>query len=135
MPKHQQTPTAVRVARWTTIAAAVTALGSFFNTMWTERPWWKEPPPSPIVAPVSPPKNDYNVGVSGLGFSMKDETAPTTAAAPRLSLWEKFLNQLQRSPTATWIMIAAGAIGISSLVYELLWKRRDRILRETRPPF
>lgn len=41
MPKHT-TPISVRVARWTAIAAAITAFGSVFNTMWSERPWWRE---------------------------------------------------------------------------------------------
>lgn len=39
MPKRQ-TPTAVRVARWTAIAAGVTALGSTVNTMWEKKPWF-----------------------------------------------------------------------------------------------
>lgn len=56
MPKSK-TPTAVRVARWTAIAAAVTALGSTINTMWEKKPWFLggDETPAPIVAPASAP--------------------------------------------------------------------------------
>ena len=49
---RKSTPVSVRCARWAAIAAAITAFGSIFNTMWSERPWWREEP-AKMVSPVT----------------------------------------------------------------------------------
>lgn len=40
MSKKNETPVAVRVARWTALAAAITALGTIGNTFVDKRPWF-----------------------------------------------------------------------------------------------
>lgn len=54
----KETPTAVRVARWTAAAAAITALGTIGNTFIEKRPWFLggEDEKPAIVASVPKPQ-------------------------------------------------------------------------------
>lgn len=79
MPKPQKkeqvvesTPIAVQVARYSALAAIITVAGSFLNTMWTERPWWKQEAPVAMVASATEGhvNTDY---VHGLNYN--DENA------------------------------------------------------------
>ena len=58
MPRNKKnkstTPVSVKVARWSALAAALTVVGSIFNTMWTDRPWWAQPEPAPVIQAASP---------------------------------------------------------------------------------
>jgi hypothetical protein len=93
-------PTSVRVARWAAIAAAITACGSLFNTMWSSRPWWagetapkvEAHAPAPVrhVSTTVEEPITFHVGnrvttppTSGIMSMMVAEnvTATTTAAA------------------------------------------------------
>lgn len=51
-----KTPVGISIAKWTAVAAGITALGSVFQTVWTERPWWlAKDEPAPVVASAQPP--------------------------------------------------------------------------------
>lgn len=78
----KETPVAVRVARWTAAAAAITALGTIGNTFIEKRPWFlggeDEKPavvstiktPAPVVEHHESPVIHFNA-TSGTGYVMK----------------------------------------------------------------
>ena len=78
------TPIAVRVARWSALAAAITALGSVGDTMWTERPWWKDPVPTEIHAPaVVPVLKKARETPAVVSFTMPKGLSETRRDAPK----------------------------------------------------
>jgi hypothetical protein len=135
-------PTSVRVARWAAIAAAITAIGSVFNTVWVEKPWWKEAPPTPIVRESlerSAPPRAYYRSEAGEGSPVSGARAPasievpeamvmSTASGPEPTLWESFLIKLKTHPVSTWLILGSvliGAIWIGVEIYEHYKKKKD----------
>ncbi len=59
MSETTKTPVAVRVARWTAITAAITALGTIGNTFIDKKPWFlggEEEKPAAVATPLPAPK-------------------------------------------------------------------------------
>jgi hypothetical protein len=124
------TPVAVRVARWTALAAAITALGSIGNTMWTERPWWKDPPAATATAEYVPAPKMYRAPSSvsmddGTLKSEKPIIAMSMAPAPE-TIWDK----LKGIPMTTWLIIGSAIVGGAYALIEYLHSR-SKAKRET----
>ena len=124
---ENKTPTSVRVARWSALAAAITALGSIVNTMWTERPWWKEPPIAPIVHTAIQPKSEasgYHT-TAPMTFANTAMIKREVASVPtevKLSLWDR-INSISVS---TWLIVASSGVGFVSAAVEYFHRRNAK---------
>lgn len=131
------TPTTVRVARWAAIAALITAAGSMFNTVWTEKPWWKEEAPTPIAAEAfTSPNGTHRVrpapsrATAAETMSVEaSEGAPmmTMSPSPEPTLWQKTQWYFENHTTATWLVAGSFLIGLGWLVSELFFHRKKKI--------
>lgn len=78
-------PTSVRVARWAAIAALITALGSVFDTVWTNKPWWADQPSTPASVAAEPwpsptPTPVYVSGPKMAKFNTDEFKTPATTS-------------------------------------------------------
>ena len=158
MPKPQKkekfsesAPIAVQVARYSALAAIITVAGSFLNTMWVERPWWKQEAPEAIVSPInvsSAPITDEFVhhlnGAPNASFAASaapQESAETASAMdsaePQASVTMSFeptwydgiLNKMKDEPIKFWGTIAAGIVGAVSMLVEYLFRKKKKLLK------
>jgi hypothetical protein len=128
-------PTSVRVARWAAVAAAITALGSVFDTMWSQKPWWADEQPAPIVQVVSkyqprgfdaandPAKKNY--------YSEKSEKSPETAGVEQVQSASSPVHQFH---IEKWFFYGAVFIGSVYVIVEYFWdrirKKREKLFTE-----
>lgn len=92
--KNKETPTSVRVARWSAGAALITGTVSMFNTVWTERPWW-----------MVSEKTSIDTATSA-NMAMVMSTSP----GPELGLFNDFLVRMEHSPISTWLIVGSVVI-------------------------
>lgn len=110
----KETPTAVRVARWTAAAAAITAFGTICNTFIEKRPWFLggEPEkPTKMVSAMMPESMN---------------SAVTMSAAPDMGIWTGFLNFMKYSPVSFWTIFGSLSLLAIYLVFEFLHHRRNK---------
>ena len=110
----KSTPTPVRVARWSALAAAITALGSIINTVWTSEPWWVK-------------RHDAIHQVAGT-----KSLELTMSAAPDPSPYEYFIQYIHTNPISS-SLIAVSAIVMMWYTYMEYRHRSDGIFTETPP--
>jgi len=123
----KSTPTAVRVARWSALAAGVAAFGSFLNTMWTSEPWWY----SRIVEKRESAHPTVNAMMSS-SDSFVDGITPTMAmSAPDPTLYEKFLLYAQHNQLAVSLIVACGLVIVGSTVIEYFHSKKHKKFQAT----
>jgi hypothetical protein len=116
MPKKPTTPTAVRVARWSALAAAAAAASSFLNTMWTSAPWWS--------------KHAEAKAASAHVSSMMAEGGGNTTASVAMAMREpdiidKMFLYVQHNQTAVAFMVVSGMVIAVSAVMEYYHRKHD----------
>ena len=160
MPKPQKkekfsesAPIAVQVARYSALAAIITVAGSFLNTMWVERPWWKQKAPEAIVspinvssAPITTNTDEFVHHITGapnasLAASAAPQELAETASAmdsePQASVTMSFeptwydgiLDKMEDEPIKFWGTIAAGIVGAVSMLVEYLFRKKKKLLK------
>lgn len=107
------TPTPVRVARWSALVAAVTAVGSFLNTMWTTAPWW-----------VQQSKATAEVAMSAKSVSESVEEPVVMAMAPELGIIDTVIQHIRNNPMSMTLIGVCGLVLTWSIVAEYLHRRK-----------
>ena len=107
-------PTSVRVARWAAFAAAITAFGSIFNTIWSEAPWWEKKSPVPIVASVETQPRVSNV-------------EPNIQPIVEVSQKQKHsIIHVKSLGWDVWILIVSIIVMLFSGIHEILHQIKER---------
>ena len=110
----KNTPVAVTVARWSALAAGVTALGSILNTMWTEAPWWVQRADAAKVSPE-------------IKMMAADEVMPMMAmSAPAPSFYDVAMAKISTSPIAVTLVAVSALVIVGSLVMEYHHRKHHR---------
>jgi hypothetical protein len=151
MSHEPKTPVTISVAKWTTIAAAVTAFGSMFQTMWTDKPWWLQNgtevrAESKATHEKAIKKADHNFearekvsladepAASTASAMMAEEPTNVMATAPDFGFWFKV-----RHPSLwsfwTWVMVSSLTVMMVTKVAEIKLRNRHKKLLESQPPF
>lgn len=151
-----KTPIAISVAKWTAIAAGVTAFGSMFQTMWTDRPWWMEAEsakPVPMLREMAVRKpasvvesNTESVDKSASPSSHGKSKVAVSASAPTretqvmmsvssdMGWWDKVRSRFEHSPWTTWMIVGSVLLTIVAKVVEFILRRRHKKFLETQSP-
>jgi hypothetical protein len=151
----KETPTAVRVARWTAAAAAITALGTIGNTFIEKRPWFlggeEEKPaivstvkaPAPVVEHHESPVIHFEVAsrTSGVKKSVVADSAPTTvamtppptsmvtmSAASDLGWYRNTLNYIIYKPVTSSLIIGSFILILVYFVVEYTHRKKKNNL-------
>ena len=123
------------------MAAAFTAAGSLFNTMWTEKPWWKEDSqPAPIHAPAaagehrartvrepSEPSEGGGRAFSSIDTDERESMVMAMSPAPEPTGWRGILYRLEQSPIAKWLIIGSALIGFGWILIEYFNRRTNKL--------
>jgi hypothetical protein len=158
----KETPTAVRVARWTAVAAAITALGTIGNTFIEKRPWFlggeDEKPAIVASVPKSHPKMEHyespvihfnipkgteyiqksvseeSVAASVMSTSSSDATMTQAAMAgtPDMGLYRNTLNFMIYRPVAFWLIVATSILILIYLFIEYIYIAKRKPLYPSR---
>ena len=115
------TPTAVRVARWTAIAAFGAALGSFLNTMWTSAPWWVKTSEERAAEHAS----STSAHISSLGTTPDDAPMSMMMSVSEPELYEKVMLYIQHHTSVTALIVVSGLIGLVAMYIE--YKHRKKV--------
>ena len=107
-------PTSVRVARWAAFAAAITAFGSIFNTIWSETPWWEKKEPIPMVAPMENPTIVVTV----------DQKVPSTVESTKKP--KHPIIHVKSLGWDVWVLIASIVVMLFSGIHEILHQIKER---------
>lgn len=135
--KKNDTPTAVRVARWTAVAASVTALGTIGNTFIEKRPWFLGgDEPRAIVVSTTPnnTKPEIYEASPTVRFNVPNEAAfdgggmnsVAMLNTPDMGMWINFLNFVVYSPFQAWTIIGSILLIVIFSIIEFFHRRKKK---------
>lgn len=107
-------PTSVRVARWAAFAAAITAFGSIFNTIWSETPWWEKKEPMPMVAQMENPT---------IAVTSEQKPQPIVESTKKT---KHPIIHVKSLGWDVWVLIASIVVMLFSGIHEILHQIKER---------
>ena len=117
----KSTPTPVRVARWSALVAAVTAVGSFLNTMWTTAPWWVQQAKDTAHASSATTMS----AVAAMTAEVGDPVASIAmSVGPELGVMDSIIQHIQHNPLSMTLIGLCGLILIWSVIAEYYHRKR-----------